>query len=338
MDTTNHQLTDKKKAAWLSLSVGIGMFIAKISAYFLTGSSAIFSDAAESVVHVAATTMALYSIYLSSKPADESHLYGHGNVEYFSAGIEGLLIIIAAITIIYYAANDLINGVTTKSLDIGTIIIAFAGVINYFLGLYLVKKGKFTNSLTLIADGKHVLTDSYTSIGVVIGLILVLVTGFLFLDPLIAILVALNILVTGYKLIRESIGGLMNETDKQTLETISQALKKIRKEYWIDIHHLRFWKSGDMVVIDFHFLLPYFFTIKESHIEENYIEKQLFEVIPNCSVRIHMDYCNEKVCKFCNYQKCDQRKEEKSIDYDWSTSLMIGDPVYIAHGKMLARS
>lgn len=338
MNTTNHQLIDKKRAAWISLSVGIGMFIAKISAYFLTGSSAIFSDAAESVVHVAATSMALYSIYLSSKPADESHLYGHGNVEYFSAGIEGLLIIIAAITIIYYAANDFINGVTTKSLDIGTIIIAFAGAINYFLGLYLVKKGKATNSLTLIADGKHVLTDSYTSIGVVIGLILVLLTGFFLLDPLIAILVALNILVTGYKLIRESIGGLMNETDKQTLETISGILKNIRKEYWIDIHHLRFWKSGDMVVIDFHFLLPYFFTIKESHLEENYIEKKLLEVIPNCSVRIHMDYCNEKVCKFCNYRKCDERKEEKSIDYDWSTSLMIGDPVYIAHGKMLAKS
>ncbi|NJD22823.1 MAG: cation transporter [Melioribacter sp.] len=338
MDTSNNQLSDKKRAAWLSLSVGIGMFVAKISAYFLTGSSAIFSDAAESVVHVAATSMALYSIYLSSKPADESHLYGHGNIEFFSAGIEGLLIIIAAITIIYYAANDLIHGVTTKSLDIGTIIIAFAGAINLFLGLYLVKKGKATNSLTLIADGKHVLTDSYTSIGVVIGLILVLLTGFLLLDPLIAILVALNILVTGYKLIRESIGGLMNETDRQTLETISGILKNIRKDYWIDIHHLRFWKSGDMVVIDFHFLLPYFFTIKESHLEENYIEKKLLEVIPNCSVRIHMDYCNEKVCKFCNYRNCDERKEEKSIDYDWSTSLMIGDPVYIAHGKMFAKS
>lgn len=338
MDTSNNQLSDKKRAAWLSLSVGIGMFVAKISAYFLTGSSAIFSDAAESVVHVAATSMALYSIYLSSKPADESHLYGHGNIEFFSAGIEGLLIIIAAITIIYYAANDLIHGVTTKSLDIGTIIIAFAGAINFFLGLYLVKKGKATNSLTLIADGKHVLTDSYTSIGVVIGLILVLLTGFLLLDPLIAILVALNILVTGYKLIRESIGGLMNETDRQTLETISGILKNIRKDYWIDIHHLRFWKSGDMVVIDFHFLLPYFFTIKESHLEENYIEKKLLEVIPNCSVRIHMDYCNEKVCKFCNNRNCDERKEEKSIDYDWSTSLMIGDPVYIAHGKMFAKS
>ncbi|MCX6173693.1 MAG: cation diffusion facilitator family transporter [Ignavibacteriales bacterium] len=338
MDTSTNMLSDKQRAAWLSLIVGVGMFASKISAYLLTGSSAIFSDAAESVVHVVATTMALYSIYLSSKPADESHLYGHGNVEFFSAGIEGLLIIIAAFTIIYFAVEDLIHGVTTKSLDIGTIIIAFAGIVNLFLGLYLVKKGKATNSLTLIADGKHVLTDSYTSIGVVIGLILVLVTGFLLLDPLIAILVALNILVTGYKLIRESIGGLMNETDKQMLEVISEKLRNIRKDFWIDIHHLRFWKSGDMVVIDFHFLLPYYFTIKESHLEENYIEKKLLEVFPNCSVRIHMDYCNDKVCKFCNYQKCDVRKEEKSIDYNWSTSLMIGDPVYIAHGKMLAKS
>jgi len=337
METPNNHLSEKKIAAWISLSVGIGMFIAKISAYFLTGSSAIFSDAAESVVHVVATSIALYSIYLSAKPADESHLYGHGNVEFFSAGTEGLLIVIAAFTIIYYAVEDLLQGVVTKSLDVGTLIIAFAGIVNLFLGLFLIKKGKATNSLTLIADGKHVLTDSYTSIGVVIGLVLVLITGYLIIDPLIAILVALNILVTGFKLMRESIGGLMNETDKQLLEVISKKLRDIRKDYWIDIHHLRFWKSGDLVVIDFHFLLPYYFTIRESHLEENYIENKLLEVLPNCSVRIHMDYCNDKVCKFCANHKCEVRKEANSINYSWDTSLMIGDPVYIAHGKMLAK-
>ncbi|MDP2037924.1 MAG: cation diffusion facilitator family transporter, partial [Ignavibacteria bacterium] len=227
---------DKKKAAWISLIVGGFMFVSKISAYLLTGSSAIFSDAAESVVHVAATSMALYSIYLSSQPADENHLYGHGNVEYFSAGVEGLLIIIAAITIIYTSGHDLIFGVQTQQLGIGTTIIAVAGVVNLALGLFLVKKGKQTNSLTLVADGKHVLTDSYTSIGVVVGLILVLITGFNLLDPIIAILVALNILYTGYKLIRESIGGLMHETDKETLALIVNKINEVKKDYWIDLH------------------------------------------------------------------------------------------------------
>ena len=337
--TSLHKLIiDKKRVAWISLLVGVGMFISKFSAYLITGSSAIFSDAAESVVHVAATIMALYSIYLSAKPADDSHLYGHGNVEFFSAGVEGLLIFIAAITIIYFSVDDLLHGVSTKSLDVGTAVIGVAGLINLFLGLFIVKKGKDTNSLTLIADGKHVLTDSYTSIGVVIGLTLVLITGVLVLDPIIAIIVASNILITGFKLMRESIGGLMNETDKQTLELISSTLKNIRKEYWIDIHHLRFWKSGDLVVIDFHFLLPFYFTIKESHLEENYIENEMEKIFPNCSVRIHMDYCNERACKFCENKNCSERKEPHLIDYSWTTELMIGDPVYIAHGKMLAKT
>jgi cation diffusion facilitator family transporter len=317
----------KFKAAKLSLIVGLGMFTAKIAAYFITGSSAIFSDAAESVVHVAATLMALYSIYLSSKPADESHLYGHGNVEYFSAGVEGFLIILAAITIIYYAVEDLVKGVSTKSLDIGVIIIAIAGVLNLFLGFYLVNKGKQTNSLTLVADGKHVLTDSYTSIGVVIGLLLVLFTGILEIDPIIAIAVALNILFTGFKLMRESIGGLMHETDKETLDTLVKLLNNIRKNYWIDIHHLRFMKSGDRLFVDFHIILPFYFSIKESHLEEQFIEDKLNELFLNSSVRIHNDYCKDHLCKFCKYEECNSRKENFQINIDWNIEKLISDPL-----------
>lgn len=319
---------DKKRAAWISLIVGVMMFISKMGAYLLTGSSAIFSDAAESVVHVAATSMALYSIYLSSKPADYDHLYGHGNIEYFSAGVEGLLIIIAAFTIIYTSGKDLIYGFTTKSLDQGTSIIAVAGIVNYALGFYLIKKGKQTNSLTLIADGKHVLTDSYTSIGVVIGLILVIITGFSILDPIIAILVALNILFTGYHLIRESIGGLMHETDKETLNLIVNKLNEIKKSYWIDAHHLRFWKSGDKVYVDFHLILPYYFSVKESHVEEEFIERHFLNILPNSGVRIHMDYCKDNVCKFCSYEECQKRLEPKSIKFEWKAERLLGDPVY----------
>lgn len=319
---------EKKKAAWISLIVGLGMFVSKLGAYLLTGSAAIFSDAAESVVHVAATSVALYSIYLSSKPADEDHLYGHGNVEYFSAGLEGLLIIIAAIAIIYASIKSLIIGATPEKLDIGVIIIAVAGVINLLLGFYLIKKGKATNSLTLTADGKHVLTDSYTSLGVIIGLVLVMLTGYVILDPLIAIAVALNILATGYKLIRESVGGLMNETDKQMLEEISGILTAVRKQYWIDIHHLRFWKSGDKLFVDFHLILPYYFSIKESHIEEEFIEENLNNNFTNTGVRIHMDYCKDEVCKFCDYTDCPSRKERKSIDFVWDSKKLIGNPIY----------
>ena len=319
----------KRNAALLSLFIGIGMFLAKVSAYLITGSSAIFSDAAESVVHVLATSIALYSIIYSNKPPDKSHLYGHGKVEYFSAGIEGLLIIIAALTIFYSSGKDLITGFQPSQLDVGTWIVGFAGVVNLFLGFYLIRKGKETNSLTLIADGKHVLTDSYTSIGVVIGLVLVLITGNYLLDPLIAIVVAINIVVTGYKLIRESIGGLMNETDRETLDTIVDKLSEMKEDYWIDIHNLKFWKSSDRIFVDMHLSLPHFFTIKQSHLEAEKITENLNKSFPSCQVNVHMDFCTVTICRFCNYETCDVRADEKSEQFEWTTEKLIGGPLKI---------
>lgn len=318
----------KKKAALISLSVGIGMFLAKMGAYYITGSAAIFSDAAESVVHVLATSMALYSIMLSSKPADRSHLYGHGNIEYFSAGIEGFLIVAAALYIMYEAVTDIIAGPQLESLGIGVLIISGAGGINLMLGFYLIRIGKKTNSLTLIADGKHVLTDSYTSIGVIIGISLVMITGFELLDPLFAIAVAVNILITGFKLMRQSVGGLMNETDEKLLDKISNMLIDMRRNYWIDLHELRFWTSGDKIFLDFHLIIPYYFTIKESHAEEHRIRDNIRRELPNTEIRIHFDYCIPELCKFCDYAQCSVREEEKKEFFNWDIKKLTGPPIY----------
>lgn len=323
----NNQFKLKKFAATVSLAVGIGMFIFKFSAYLITGSAAIFSDAAESIVHVLATSMALYSIILSSRPPDKSHLYGHGNVEYFSAGIEGSLIIIAAIVIIYEAVSDIIIGPELKSLGTGVIIIGIAGVINLFLGFYLIKTGRKTNSLTLVADGKHVLTDSYTSIGVIIGIILVLITDILYFDPIFAIAVALNILITGYKLIRESIGGLMNETNPETLKTISDKLISIRKPFYIDIHELRFWTSGEAIFIDFHLTLPYYFNIKQTHAEEDFITDEITNEFQNSQLKIHLDYCVPQLCNYCEYKDCHVREFENNKKVNWNVSKLTGNPL-----------
>lgn len=321
----------KKKAAVISLVVGICMFLGKMSAYLLTNSAAIFSDAAESVVHVLATSMALYSIILSSKPADKTHLYGHGNIEYFSAGIEGLLIVVAAVVIIYTSIVDLVQGSHLKQLDVGIWVVAAAGGINLFLGYYLIRAGKKTNSLTLVADGKHVLTDSYTSIGVLVGIVLVLITGFEIFDPLFAVGVAVNILFTGYKLVRESIGGLMNETHPETLQKISDSLIKFKKDYWIDMHELRFWKSGDKIFMDFHLILPYYFTIKQSHTEENEIEEYLLKEFPNSQLKIHFDYCIPDLCRYCGYNDCQVRFHDKTDTFIWDSSKLAGSPVYKIH-------
>jgi cation diffusion facilitator family transporter len=327
MNRTN-QLSLRKKAAYISLFVGIGMLIVKVGAYLITGSVAIFSDAAESVVHIAATSMALFSIILSAKPADESHPYGHGNIEYFSAGFEGFLIVLAAGVIIYEAVSDLIAGPKLSSLSIGVLFIGAAGLINLALGLYLVRMGKRTDSLTLTADGKHVLTDAVTSIGVVAGIVLVILTDFTFFDPVVAIIVAVNIVFTGYKLVRESIGGLMMETDPALLQKLSDLLVSIKKDYWIDLHELRYWKSGDRTFIDFHLILPYYFTIEQSHKEEKRIDEELEKEFTDSQIKIHFDYCNFDLCKFCNYQKCEVRKEAKKNNFDWNIEKLIGVAVY----------
>jgi cation diffusion facilitator family transporter len=330
MNNSNYteQLAIRKKAAIISLIVGFGMFFFKIGAYLITGSAAIFSDAVESIVHVMATSMALYSIILSSRPADDSHPYGHGNVEYFSAGIEGFLIVVAAVIIIYESVVSIIVGPELKQLGVGAVIITIASVVNLVLGNYLIRTGKKTNSLTLVADGKHVLTDSITSFGVIIAVILVIVTGISLLDPIIAVVVALNILFTGYKLIRESIGGLMNEVKPETLNKLADKLISIKKDYWIDIHELRFWHSGDKVFIDFHLILPYYFNIKQTHEEENTIESELQKDFSQADLKLHLDYCIPQLCEFCDYQKCEMRKSEKNKIFDWNVNKLIGQPIY----------
>lgn len=327
-DHISNHINLRKKAALISLIIGLSMFVFKITAYLITGSAAIFSDAAESIVHVLATAMALFSIFLSSRPADDSHPYGHGNVEYFSAGIEGLLIITAAIVIIYESVNSIILGPELKQLGFGATVITIASVVNLILGNYLIRTGKKTNSITLVADGKHVLTDSITSFGVIFAVILVIITEILLLDPIIAILVALNILFTGYKLVRESIGGLMNEVNQQTLDKLTDKIISIKKDYWIDIHELRFWQSGDRVFIDFHLILPYFFNIKQTHEEEAFIKKELQKDFTQTDLKVHLDYCITDLCKFCNYDECKVRAESKNKTFVWDQNKLVGDPIY----------
>jgi len=317
----------KKKAAYISLAIGFLMFIGKITAYLITGSAAIFSDALESIVHIFATGMALYSIYISSKPADESHFYGHSNIEYFSAGIEGILIILAALAIIYESIYSLISGIEIQKLDVGIIMISGAGFINLFLGLYLIRIGKKTESLTLVADGKHVLTDSITSIGVIIALGLVIITDIKELDPILAIIIAANIFITGFKLINESFSGLMNKTDLKTLELITKIIIESKRNYWIDIHQLRFWKSANKLFLDFHLILPFYFSIKQSHQEEEYIAKKIKEYFPESEVKIHFDFCWDDLCSYCRTENCDFRKSEISNEVIWNKGKLIGKTV-----------
>ena len=259
----------------LSLGVGFLMLGIKASAYGITGSVAILSDAAESVVHVVAVSFAAYSLWLSHKPADRSHPYGHDRITYFSAGFEGAMIVLAAVYIIYVSVHKWIAGPKLENLGVGAFLTFLAALLNGALGGYLVWVGKKHRSLILEANGKHVLTDCWTSLGVVVGLTLALYTGWLLLDPMLAILVALNILWTGGKLVRQSTSGLMDEVDPETDARIKRLLAQMTAEFGVEYHGLRHRNAGRTVWVEFHLLFPKGIPLESAHALATRVEETI---------------------------------------------------------------
>jgi cation diffusion facilitator family transporter len=260
--------TDKSAqmfAIRLSFAFGILMLAIKWYAYHLTGSTAILSDASESIIHIIGVGFAVFSLWYSFQPADEEHTYGHHKISYFSAGFEGALIILAAIFIIFISVKRLIFGIEISNLDKGTYFTFGASVINLMLGGYLVWKGKKSKSIILIANGKHVLTDSWTSFGVVAGLLLTWLTGWLPFDPIVAIAAALNILWAGGKLVRQSIGGLMDEGNKDTADAIKKILDQEANSKGLEYHQLRYRESGNVLWLEFHLLFPKGTLLEDAH-------------------------------------------------------------------------
>lgn len=263
------------RAMRLSLAVGFLMLVIKCYAYFLTGSTAILSDSTESVIHVFAVGFAVYSMWLSHKPADRDHTYGHDRITFFSAGFEGGMIIIAALFIIYQAIQKILYGFELENLDLGVLIIAFATALNGGLGFYLVREGKRFHSLVLEADGKHILTDCVTSLGVIIALILTYVTGWIYFDPIIALLIGLNILWTGVKLLHKAFHGLMDRTDPALDLKIRRFLTEAVKKYQVRYHNVRHRNAGNRLLIEVHLLFPNDFSISEAHEVATNIESSI---------------------------------------------------------------
>ncbi|MBI3697229.1 MAG: cation transporter [Acidobacteria bacterium] len=249
----------------LSLLVGVLMLLAKTGAYLYTGSAAILSDAAESVVHVVAVAFAAFSLWLAGKPANHRFLYGYERVSFFSAGFEGAMIMMAALSIIVVAVHKWLAGLQIENLGAGILVVAAASVVNLALGWYLVHTGRRTHSLILEANGKHVLTDSWTSFGVVGGLLLVMWTGWKPFDPILAILVALNILWSGGHLVWRSVGGLMDYSDPATAQLLRQRLDQLCQELGMEYHGVRYRNTGTRLLVEAHLLFPFGQSIGEAH-------------------------------------------------------------------------
>ncbi len=277
---SNHALKHMSIAMRLSLGAGFLMLLIKVYAYWITGSAAILSDAAESVVHVLAVSFAAYSFKLSFKPADRDHLYGHDRIGFFSAGFEGAMIALAAVYIIYEAARRWIVGLSLQNIDEGAGFIVLATTINGVLGWYLVRLGKKYHSIVLEANGKHVLTDCWTSLGVIVGLGLTLWTGWLPFDPLVAIIVAVNILWSAARLMRRSIGGLMDEADPRVDARVREVLETETRRHNIDFHNLRHRNTGSKLFVEFHLLFPKNASIASAHELATAIEGQIQKAFP----------------------------------------------------------
>ena len=308
----------------VSLVVSVILMGLKFLVYYLTHSSAVLSDALESIINVVASGFATVSVWMAAKPPDHDHPYGHGKIEYFSAGFEGALIVCAALGIFYTGIKHLLNPHPLPHLEAGLGLLIGATIVNGLLGYGLLKIGRRTDSVTLMADGKHIITDVYTSGGVVVGLLLVYWSGWLWLDGIVACLVGINILVTGGQLVRQSFSRLMDASDPKLLDRIAQVLEKNRRPEWIDIHQLRAWRAGNLVHIDLHLVLPKDLSMNQAHNEAKKVEEVLYDYFGgNAGVLVHMDPCDERLCPACRSGACHWRQKSFLTAPTWDTRHVV---------------
>ena len=314
LQTTHQNLRLQK----IITAIAILLFVIKIIAWYLTNSVAILTDALESIVNVIAGLIGVYSLYVSAKPKDYDHPYGHGKAEFISAAVEGTLITVAGFIIIYEAVINLLNPHTIQKLDYGIMLVAITAVINYIAGTLCIKTGTKNNSLALIASGKHLQSDTWSTLGIIAGLLLILFTKISWMDSAVAIIFALIIIFTGYKIVRSSIAGIMDEADEALLKKLVATLNAHRKENWIDLHNLRIIKYGSTIHLDCHLTVPWYLNVHEAHNEIDALSALVKDEYGEAvELFVHSDGCLDYSCNICLKQNCPVRKHpfEKKIDW-----------------------
>jgi cation diffusion facilitator family transporter len=313
--------TNEIRVQRIALVVGIALLLMKFVAYGLTNSNTILTDALESIVNVVAGAFALYSIILASKPKDEDHPYGHGKIEFISAGFEGILIILAGVLIMWKSVFNLFEPAPLHQLNIGLVLIAISTIVNYGLGFWLEQTGKKSGSLTLQADGAHLKADAYTSLAIIIGLIAIMITGIELLDSLVAMAMALFICYTGVKLMRKSLAGIMDEADSGIINDVVKLLATHRRPCWVDMHNLRVIQYGSKLHIDCHITLPYYYTLSEVHEQMEEVSHLVnTEFGKQVEFFIHPDPCVETSCKLCILAECPVRQHTFEATEEWNTA------------------
>ncbi|AGW85916.1 cation diffusion facilitator family transporter [Blattabacterium sp. (Nauphoeta cinerea)] len=292
--------------------VAIILFFIKLITWHITSSLSIFSDAIESFINIISGFIGLCSLYISSLPKDQNHPYGHGKIEFISTAIEGFLIFIVGLTIFtntFIRIKYNIHEIILSKLDYGLLLMSFTGIINYLLGFLACKIGHKNGALTLIASGKHLQIDTYSTFGIVVGLIILNITKCIWIDPIISIIFSSVILYTGFKLLRNAAAGIMDEYDKKLLKKLSFYLNEKRDIYWIDLHHLKIIKYGSALHIDCHLIVPWFFNVKEANEEvKKLTQLTKKEFGSKVELSVHVEACSNTHCIFCLNHFCKVRK------------------------------
>ena len=310
---------------WITL-LSVVLFGAKIIAYYLTHSLSILSDALESIVNVFAGFIGLYSLYVAAKPKDIEHPYGHGKAEFISAAAEGGLIISAGVLIFYETLQNFIQHSQLQQLDKGLYVVAATAVINYVAGFICLKIGKRNNSLALQASGKHLQLDTLSTLVIIAALAVMLFTQFLWLDKAVALIMSIIIVFNGYKIIRKSLAGIMDEADMELLQKLVDVLNANRHPNWIDLHNLRVIKYGAVLHIDCHLTVPWYLNVLEAHKEvEALIALIKKEFGDSIEMFVHTDACLEISCPICLKDNCNHRRLPFDHKVEWSLENIIAD-------------
>ena len=310
--------------------LGISLLLIKFLAWSITGSVAILTDAMESIVNVAAGVIGLYALYLSCKPKDSDHPYGHGRVEYISAFAEGLMVLTAGALILYEAMMQISSPSPVNSLDIGLLLIAAAAVANYVVGTMAIRKGRTNRSQALVASGRHLRTDTYSSIGIILGLTAMLVLEAMnydvpWVDGAIALFFGTVIIMTGVKVIKGSMDSIMNKADMELLGEMVDCINQNRHSDWIDVHNLRIEKHGGMLHVDMHVTFPQTMTVKEQYYEICEMKKCIQDKFGNfVELSVLGEPCRKFSCPACS-RECSERKAEFVEEVKWTIENLSKD-------------
>lgn len=314
-------------SAWISFLVSVAVFGLKYFGYLQTHSSAVLSDALESIVNVIASLAALLVMRAVSEPADDEHPYGHGKLEYFSAAFEGGMIVFASLAIAYGAVIAYLKSEPLHNINVGLIYIGIAGLVNVLLGLHLKTVGKKYQSAALAASSSHVMSDAWTTAGVFAGLVLVMLTGWIWVDCVVALAVAGHLLFSGWKIVRKSIGGLIDEMEPAALMEIATAFQKCRTPGFIDIHKLKVIRSGRFHHIDAHIVVPEYWDVSHAHEIVHELELNIVKNYPyDGEVAFHLDPCKRRHCDHCDMSDCKVRQKDFVAYKAFTTQNLIKGP------------